>query len=181
YSWGWAPFHYGRWFNHGSFGWCWAPDTVWGPSWVSWRYSSGYCGWAPLPPTACFTPGFGFSYFGRSVGISFSFGLSAGCYTFVPTSRFCDPHPGVHRLRAHNVSQIFNNTVVVNDVVERDRHRLVNRGIPVDQVAAATRRDLRPVEIRRTDDFASVRHGGGRIDRSGSTLTVYHPELPAPT
>src|SRR4051812_11714894 len=61
YSWGWAPFHYGRWFRHGRFGWCWAPDTVWGPAWVSWRYADAYCGWAPLPPTACYRPGFGFT------------------------------------------------------------------------------------------------------------------------
>jgi len=54
YSWGWAPFHYGRWVNHHRLGWCWAPDNVWGPSWVSWRYSDDYCGWAPLPPSACF-------------------------------------------------------------------------------------------------------------------------------
>src|SRR5262249_35280204 len=36
YSWGWAPFHYGRWFRHNRLGWCWQPDRVWGPSWVSW-------------------------------------------------------------------------------------------------------------------------------------------------
>jgi hypothetical protein len=33
YSWGWAPFHYGRWFQHSQLGWCWSPDNVWGPSW----------------------------------------------------------------------------------------------------------------------------------------------------
>jgi hypothetical protein len=37
YSWGWAPFHYGRWFRHHRLGWCWAPGRTWGPSWVCWR------------------------------------------------------------------------------------------------------------------------------------------------
>ena len=37
-------------FTMRAYGWCWAPDTVWGPSWVTWRYSGDYCGWAPLPP-----------------------------------------------------------------------------------------------------------------------------------
>ena len=60
YSWGWAPFHYGRWFHHARFGWCWMPDTVWGPSWVTWRYSDDYCGWAPLPPGAIYRAGVGF-------------------------------------------------------------------------------------------------------------------------
>ena len=55
YSWGWAPFHYGRWFQHPQIGWCWSPDSVWGPSWVTWRSSMDICGWAPLPPGAGFT------------------------------------------------------------------------------------------------------------------------------
>ncbi|MGA2508379.1 MAG: DUF6600 domain-containing protein, partial [Chitinispirillaceae bacterium] len=50
YSWGWAPFHYGRWFRHRTHGWCWLPDNEWGPAWVSWRRGDDYCGWAPLPP-----------------------------------------------------------------------------------------------------------------------------------
>ena len=49
YAWG-ATFHYGRWFLAAGQGWCWYPDTVWAPSWVTWRYSDNYCGWAPLPP-----------------------------------------------------------------------------------------------------------------------------------
>ena len=40
YSWGWAPFHYGRWCDYPRVGWVWVPGTHWGPSWVSWRYSS---------------------------------------------------------------------------------------------------------------------------------------------
>ena len=34
YSWGWATFHYGRWFHNQRYGWCWRPDTTWSPSWV---------------------------------------------------------------------------------------------------------------------------------------------------
>ncbi|HEU0040377.1 MAG TPA: DUF6600 domain-containing protein, partial [Verrucomicrobiae bacterium] len=37
YSWGGTTFHYGRWFSHPRWGWCWWPDRVWGPSWVTWR------------------------------------------------------------------------------------------------------------------------------------------------
>jgi hypothetical protein len=73
YSWGWAPFHYGRWYHHGHAGWLWRPDCVWGPSWVSWRYSAGYCGWAPLPPAACWSVGFGFTYGGGGGGYRLRF------------------------------------------------------------------------------------------------------------
>ena len=53
-SWSWACYHYGRWANDPYYGWVWAPDTVWGPSWVCFREGGGYCGWAPLPPGAVF-------------------------------------------------------------------------------------------------------------------------------
>jgi uncharacterized membrane protein YgcG len=50
WSWGWAPFHYGRWTTVAGRGWCWVPGRNWGPAWVSWRSGGGYVGWAPLPP-----------------------------------------------------------------------------------------------------------------------------------
>lgn len=46
----WATYHYGRWWNDTRFGWVWWPDTLWGPSWVDWRWGGGYAGWAPLAP-----------------------------------------------------------------------------------------------------------------------------------
>jgi len=49
---GWAAYHYGRWFFDDSYGWVWVPGTEWAPAWVAWRYSDDYVGWAPLPPTA---------------------------------------------------------------------------------------------------------------------------------
>ena len=50
WSWGWAPFHYGRWYLDPAYGWVWIPGSVWAPAWVTWRYGGGYVGWAPLPP-----------------------------------------------------------------------------------------------------------------------------------
>ena len=50
FSWGWAPFHYGRWIVVSGYGWCWVPGSIWGPAWVAWRAGDGYVGWAALPP-----------------------------------------------------------------------------------------------------------------------------------
>lgn len=47
---GWATYHYGRWWLDQTHGWLWLPDTEWGPAWVDWRDGGGYLGWAPLPP-----------------------------------------------------------------------------------------------------------------------------------
>ena len=41
---GWATYHYGRWVYDDYYGWIWAPDDVWGPAWVEWRYDDDYIG-----------------------------------------------------------------------------------------------------------------------------------------
>lgn len=50
WPWGWAAFHYGRWYLDPAEGWVWVPDHVWGPAWVEWRTAGGHIGWWPLPP-----------------------------------------------------------------------------------------------------------------------------------
>jgi len=50
YDWGWATFHYGRWFFDTRYGWLWQPGREWAPAWVDWRVGAGVVGWAPLPP-----------------------------------------------------------------------------------------------------------------------------------
>jgi hypothetical protein len=179
YSWGWAPFHYGRWFRHNFWGWCWAPDTVWGPAWVSWRYNPGYCGWAPLPPTACYRPGFGFTYYGNSVSAGFSFGLGANFFTFVSVGNFCNPQPYRHRVPPHNVTQIFNHTTIINPIVEGRGNSRFHKGIPIERIAEATHTEIKPVRIHETTD--APRNGRGEhFDRNNGALTVFRPRLPEP-
>jgi hypothetical protein len=157
YTWGWAPFHYGRWFRHERWGWCWMPGTVWGPSWVNWRYTSGYCGWAPLPPAACYQSGGGFTYHGRQVGFGFGFGLSSSCYSFVPANRFCDPEPRRHCVPPHHVGQFYHHTVPVNRFAEGENHRVMNKGIPVKKIATATGSEIRPVRLHDAPDPGTAR------------------------
>jgi hypothetical protein len=49
---GWATYHYGRWYQDPEIGWAWVPGNDWGPAWVSWQEGQDYVGWAPLPPGA---------------------------------------------------------------------------------------------------------------------------------
>lgn len=174
YSWGWAPFHYGRWFQHSHLGWCWSPGYTWGPSWVSWRYNSAYCGWAPLPPHANYVSGLGFTYYGSSVSVGFSFGLSSGCYSFVPVGHFHSHRPYRYGVPPTVVNNIYNNTTVVNNYGVIN-NTVVNRGIPVDRVAAATgtriprvplQTSTRPAAPNRADQF------------TGNRLVAYRPNLP---
>ncbi|HXF09194.1 MAG TPA: DUF6600 domain-containing protein [Desulfuromonadaceae bacterium] len=178
YSWGWAPFHYGRWFLDARFGWCWWPDTVWAPSWVCWRYSNDYCGWAPLPPRSYYRPGIGLVYNGVTVSAGFSFGFSAGFFTFVSTSHFCDPHPWRYRAPHDQVTTIYNNTTTINNITvvnngNGNQTTIVNNGIPPEHITTVTHAPVHPVHIRETT--TPVRRGEA-VDRDG-TLVVNRPRF----
>lgn len=174
YTWGATTFHYGRWFTHPSRGWCWWPDTVWAPSWVSWRYSGDYCGWAPLPPAACYQPAVGFSYFGSSVGISFGFGLAANCYTFVPWGGFCSARPYQYRVPSHYANQVYNNTTVINNYGNGNNNTVINRGIAPERVRQYARTEVRTVNLREQAVGGSRNE---RLARDGRTLAVHRPQF----
>ncbi|MBK7998879.1 MAG: hypothetical protein IPK15_09245 [Verrucomicrobia bacterium] len=173
YSWGWAPFHYGRWTTHGNYGWVWVPDVHWGPAWVSWRSSSSYCGWAPLPPSARWA-GHGFRHHSLSVGVSFEFGLSDFHYVYLPFNRFCDRRPSQYYIASHRAREIHRETTVVNNYVTVN-NTVVNRGVGYDRVAAVNRDSIRRVSLRPTSEAP---RGGSRrevLDNDGRALTVARP------
>ena len=174
YYWGWAPFHYGRWFQHPHWGWCWTPDTVWGPSWVTWRYSSGYCGWAPLPPFSTYQVGIGFYYRGSAVSFGFNWGLTEACFVFVPTQFFCDANPHRHCVPPGQVTQIYNQTTVINNFNVHD-HNIVNGGIAPEHITAATHIPIHPVAIQHTAAPFNRGARGDQLSRDGSTLIVSRP------
>ena len=177
YSWGNVTFHYGRWFRHPHRGWCWSPDTVWAPAWVSWRNNNDYCGWAPLPPHTHYRSGIGFTYYDRNVGFSFDFGLGADCYTFVPTGHFHDSHPNHHAVPRQQVTQIFNNTTVINNIVQGDNNTVINRGLTPEYISAATHKPIKPVSAHDLAPHISLphrndNHDGNRINNPAITT---HP------
>jgi Family of unknown function (DUF6600) len=171
YSWGWETFHYGRWLRDARFGWCWYPGTVWGPAWVTWRYSDDYCGWAPLPPFANFVAGVGFTYRGAAVSVGFGFGLHPDCFTFVPASHFCDPHPWHYRVATRDRTRIFDRTRILNDF-SVNHASFINRGIPAQHIANLTHRPIQTVAIRET---SSRMTRAEEFDRDGRTLFVQRP------
>ena len=179
YSWGWAPFHYGRWHRSTPWGWVWVPGTVWGPAWVTWRYYDGYAGWAPLPPACGYVRGGGFTYYGSRVGFSFGFGLTSTCYAFVPVSHFYVARPWVYRVGHTRVNQFYGNTTVINNYVTGNNNTIINRGIGTEVVTSRT--ELRKIRIT---DAAGLQPGsairGERLSRDGSTLAVHRPRLPEP-
>ena len=160
YAWG-ATFHYGRWFQSPGYGWCWYPDTVWAPSWVTWRYSNNYCGWAPLPPGTGYQAGVGIVYNGSGVSVGFGFGLGASCFTFVPTQYFCSSHPRNYCVPPAQVTQIYNNTTIINNY-NFNNHTIVNHGIEVNNIAAGTHTPIRPVPVHELNSGYYAHGGYGR-------------------
>ena len=155
YSWG-VTFHYGRWFNSPRYGWCWWPDTVWAPSWVTWRSSTEYCGWAPLPPYTVYNPGVGFCYRGNNVAVSFDFGLSAGCFNFVSVGNLCQPQPRQHCVPPQQVNNFYNSTVVINNFNCKQKN-ICNDGVSVTVIGQAARRPIPTVPVH----SMGGRHGNG--------------------
>jgi hypothetical protein len=49
YKWGWAAFHYGRWFRSAN-GWAWVPGRTYAPAWVEWHIDATTVAWTPSPP-----------------------------------------------------------------------------------------------------------------------------------
>ncbi|MDB6066558.1 MAG: hypothetical protein JWR26_2766 [Pedosphaera sp.] len=179
YSWGWAAFHYGRWFRDSNHGWCWTPGRTWSPAWVSWRHSGDYCGWAPLPPSAHFSPGHGFTQNGRAVGTGFDFGLRSRRYTFIPVERMTDLTPGRYALTPEHAASIFPQTRVANNVTY-EHNRIINHGIDPTLVSAASGIPVRRGEIRELP----IDHNHGslsdHVSKNGNTLVISHPQLPPP-
>jgi hypothetical protein len=178
YSWGWAPFHYGRWCSYPNFGWFWVPDRCWGPSWVSWRCTDSFCGWAPLPPSACFVSGFGFFFGGSAVGIGFDFGIHSSCFTFIPLNRFCDRNPGLHSVPSAQALAIFKESTVVNNMCAGNHGTIINNGIAHEKIAKATHGAIPKVVIRETQLLADRTVRPERLEGAGSSQVIVRPRLP---
>jgi hypothetical protein len=129
WEWGWIAFHYGRWGWDDYLGWYWIPDTVWGPAWVTWRRSSLFIGWAPLPPDVRFIPGIGI----RSVTYRFP----GRYWIFVEYPYFYRTPIYRYILPVERNRTIINDTIHKTNIVNRDR-RVINEGIDRDYIQRRT-------------------------------------------
>ena len=124
--WGWAGFHYGRWFFDETYGWCWYPDTVWAPSWVIWRTGDDWIGWAPLPPEAIWDADAGFI----SVDFNIDNFIPRHAFCFVRTDEFINEDLGHHiRMPARNENIIRHTEADIKNLRIRDK-RITNE-LPV--------------------------------------------------
>jgi hypothetical protein len=160
YSWGWAPFHYGRWFYEGGYGWMWMPGNEWAPAWVSWRGSGDYYGWAPMGPRI-------------TVDVAMnSYNPPSNYWNFVPRQYIANP--GWHNYNvdvSRNVT-IINNTTIINNYSGTNRSRYAFApGPDPNEVRRVSGNNFTQVQLR------AANTPGERV--SGSQYTIYQPRVNA--
>jgi len=158
YEWGWAPFHYGRWFYDDYDGWVWLPDTVWGPSWVSWRTGGGYYGWAPLGPRNSININFGRNYYVPNNHWVF---IPQRCIYYPSYVRYWEPRRNVY---------VFNNSTYINNIYTYYGNVRCYTGPRADEIRRITRQNV-PIYRISDDD----RPGSTRVDRGN--IRIYRPEI----
>ncbi|MBC7536119.1 MAG: hypothetical protein H7258_10530 [Ferruginibacter sp.] len=146
YSWGWAPFHYGRWYNDPFYGYVWVPGYEWGPGWVSWRRSNEYYGWTPIGP-------------GVSLGAAYGNGynVSYNQWNFVRCNDF--GRRNIHNYyidKSKNVAIINNTTVINNTRVDKTRNSTYSPGPDRMEVQKQSGRTITPIAI--VDENKPARH-----------------------
>ena len=165
WTWGWAPFHYGRWHHHAMHGWVWTPGTVWGPAWVAWRHRPGWIGWAPLPPQVGWRAGVGLD-FGRA---DIDRLIEPHCYSFVEERQLTARNLHQHiQLEARNVT-LLRDTKHIADYSVVD-NRVVNRGIAIEQLERDTGQKIRR---HRVADATAVRPDEVR----GEEVVLFRPKV----
>jgi hypothetical protein len=162
YPWGDVVFHYGRW-QYTSVGWVWAPGYDWAPAWVCWRQADGYCGWAPLPPSAVYRPGLGLYYDGR-LAVDIDFGLGINAFTFVPYDRFWEHDLHAFVIGRDRIGFVFGRSYIMNGY-HFDHGRFIVGGIGRERMALLTRHEIHEEAVHREirhDEHFRDEHRGGR-------------------
>lgn len=159
YNWGWATFHYGRWDYNDYYGWYWVPDNQWGPSWVTWRRSEGYYGWAPMRP-------------GISINLSFDRQHDApnDRWIFV-RDRDIERHDISRNYinRSNNVT-IINNSTVINKTYYDDKRRSTYiTGPGREDVQKITGRTIKPFIVQEKDKPGQI--------LKNDHLQIYRPQV----
>ncbi|MFA7228674.1 MAG: DUF6600 domain-containing protein [Melioribacteraceae bacterium] len=161
---GWATYHYGRWFLDDYYGWIWIPDYEWAPSWVEWRYDDDYIGWAPLPPYAGFR---------IDLGIHFSIGWHSHYrhWNFVGYNHFYDHRVYRYFLDSRRSERIFSGTKYrTNYYSERDR--IVNGGVDRSFIERRGGYKIRERSISTVDSYRDFERSRGE---RGERVYSYRP------
>jgi hypothetical protein len=165
---GWATYHYGRWYDDPEIGWSWVPGDQWGPAWVSWQEGADYVGWAPLPPGVNVSVSVGGGYGG------YAYGIAPEDYVFVPERDFLAPRIATYVVPQARIGGFWGQTRNFTNY-RFDGGRVFNQGVPVDRFQRFGRAVPRyQVADLGGADFKRYR-GGARIQ--GNRVELFRPQV----
>jgi hypothetical protein len=136
YKWGWAAYHYGRWWNSGKYGWVWLPGYVWAPAWVSWRVTENHIGWCPLSPKAKWKTSDGIT------SENYNYKNKTADWVFVKKSDFDKEISKSNIIDRKRNNDLINNSKRILEL-KRDNNRIVNKGPDVSDVQKHTGREIK--------------------------------------
>ena len=156
---GWATYHYGRWYLDDNYGWLWIPDPVWGPAWVEWRNNEDYVGWAPLPPYARFHLTVGIRFTRRWVA-PFSY------WSFVTYDHFASGRP-YHSYAPESYTRRLISTSRSVGRYQMDQNHIINEGVERSYIDRRTSNRVGTFEVTETND-----RGAERLSTNGRTERI---------
>jgi hypothetical protein len=159
YSWGWAAYHYGRWFHSNKYGWVWMPGYVWAPAWVQWRISENHIGWCPLSPKGKWKIDDGIT------NANYNYNNKSDDWVFVDKSNFVnDINTASIINRKQNADIIKKSDRVVN--LKLENSKVINRGPDVKDIENKTGKSIHERFINHNGN----KHGYAFTDND---VTVY--------
>jgi hypothetical protein len=161
---GWATYHYGRWYDDPEIGWSWVPDDEWAPSWVSFQEGADYVGWAPLPPGVNVSVSVGSGYGG------YAYGIAPEYYNYVPERYFLAPRIASYYVPEDRIVPLYRQTRNYTNY-RFNGGRAFNYGVPVE-------RFQRYGKVRRyqvADVGADYRRRGARFQ--GDRVEFFRPRV----
>lgn len=161
---GWATYHYGRWFFDDNYRWIWIPDAVWGPAWVEWRCNDDYIGWAPLPP---------YARFHVTTGIRFTRRWSAPpvYWSFISYDHFASGHAYHNYVSESNTRRLISTTRSAGRY-QIDQNRIIDQGIDRTVIERRGSSRIETAEVSETRD-----RGIERLTSDGTRerIEIYRP------
>src|SRR5207244_3487870 len=165
---GWATDHYGRWTRLRNIGWVWVPGDEWAPAWVSWRKSSDYVGWAPLPPEARFDRGTGIHNWSDSY-----YDVGPDQYCFVETKQFGAPRLESSVVPSERNVTIVNQTTNITNITYNNT-TIVNQGPSYDEIRTQTQQPIERLRLEREVNI-NINVGEPRPVVRGQAIVVPAP------
>src|SRR5437764_1144791 len=170
---GWATYHYGRWTRLRGIGWVWVPGNEWAPAWVSWRKSSDYVGWAPLPPEARFDQRTGIHNWSDNY-----YDVGPDQYCFVASREFGAPRVEQTLLPAERNVTIVNQTTNVTNITYKNT-TIVNEGPNYDEMRSISREPVQRYRLERNVNV-DLSVGQARPEIRGESIVVAAPVIAQP-